>query len=68
MALKILHTSDWHLGKNFRETNFDLLPIQKKIMAEIIDITKSERPQLILVAGDIFDTYNPSFDAERLFL
>lgn len=67
MALKILHTSDWHLGKNFRETNFDLLPIQKKIMAEIIDITKSERPQLILVAGDIFDTYNPSFDAERLF-
>ncbi len=67
MSLKILHTSDWHLGKNFRETTFDLLDIQRKIMDEIIKIAEREKPTLVLIAGDIFDNYNPSFEAEKLF-
>ncbi|ACI20535.1 MULTISPECIES: metallophosphoesterase family protein [Thermodesulfovibrio] len=67
MSLKILHTSDWHLGKVFKETTFELLPIQKQIMDEIVDITRKENPDIVLIAGDIFDTYNPSFEAEKIF-
>lgn len=66
MSLKILHTSDWHLGKVFKETTFELLPIQKQIMDEIVDITRKENPDIVLIAGDIFDTYNPSFEAEKI--
>lgn len=67
MSLKIIHTSDWHLGKVFRETTFELIQIQRGIMNEIIDIADNEKPDLILIAGDIFDTYNPSFEAEKIF-
>jgi exonuclease SbcD len=67
MSLKILHTSDWHLGKIFKETNFDLLPIQELILKEIEKIVEKEKPQIILIAGDVFDTYNPSFKAEKIF-
>jgi len=67
MSLKILHSSDWHLGKTFKETTFDLLPIQKLILKEIHKIVEEQNPQIILLAGDIFDTYNPSFEAEKLF-
>ncbi len=67
MSLKILHTSDWHLGKTFRSTTFDLLDVQKKILDELVSIVRDQRPNIVLVAGDIFDTYNPSFEAERLF-
>lgn len=67
MSLKILHSSDWHLGKTFKETTFDLLPIQKLILKEMHKIVEEQNPQIILLAGDIFDTYNPSFEAEKLF-
>lgn len=67
MGLKILHTSDWHLGKVFRESNFELLPIQRQILSELIDITRREIPDILLIAGDIFDSYNPSYEAECLF-
>lgn len=67
MSLKILHTSDWHLGKVFRESNFELLPVQKQIMIELIEIVKREEPDILLIAGDVFDSYNPSYEAESLF-
>lgn len=67
MSIKILHTSDWHLGKVFKESNFELLPIQRQVISELIDITRKEEPDMIIIAGDIFDSYNPPFEAERLF-
>lgn len=67
MSLKILHTSDWHLGKTFKETTFDLLPIQKTILLELVELSSQEQPDIVLIAGDIFDSYNPPFEAERLF-
>lgn len=67
MSLKILHTSDWHLGKVFKETTFNLLDIQKIILNEILKIANFEKPDMVLIAGDIFDTYTPSFDAEKVF-
>lgn len=67
MSLKLLHTSDWHLGKVFKETTFNLLDIQKIILQEILKIANFEKPDIVLIAGDIFDTYTPSFEAERVF-
>jgi exonuclease SbcD len=67
MSVKVLHTSDWHLGKTFRETNFDLMRIQRAILKEIQTIVERQDPQIIVIAGDVFDSYNPPFEAERLF-
>ena len=62
----ILHTADWHLGKIFANSNFSLLPIQEALLEEIIDLAEKEDVDLILIAGDVFDSYNPPFKAEEL--
>lgn len=63
--MRILHTSDWHLGRNLEGRS--RLPEQEQFITELVDIVTQEDIQLILVAGDVFDTYNPSADAEKLF-
>lgn len=64
-ALKILHTSDWHIGK--RLVSRDRLQEQAEVLDEIVEICDKEEIELVLVAGDIFDTYTPSAEAEELF-
>lgn len=63
--MKILHTSDWHIGK--RLINKERLPEQEKVLDEIAEICDGENIELVIVAGDIFDTYTPSAEAEELF-
>ncbi len=63
--MRILHTSDWHLGRNLEGRS--RLPEQEQFIAELVNIVSKEAIQLILVAGDVFDTYNPSAEAENLF-
>ena len=63
--MRILHTSDWHIGK--RLLGRDRLPEQERVLDEIAGICESEQVDLILVAGDVFDTYMPSAEAEDLF-
>lgn len=63
--MRILHTSDWHLGRNLEGRS--RLPEQEQFIAELTDIVVKEDIQLVLVAGDVFDTYNPPADAENLF-
>lgn len=63
--MKILHTSDWHIGK--RLINRERLDEQAEVLDEIISICDNEGVELVLIAGDIFDTYTPSADAEELF-
>ena len=62
--LKILHTADWHLGKRLQE--FSRIEEQKEVLEEIIQIAESENVDLVLLAGDIFDTFNPSHEAVEL--
>ncbi|MDX1957097.1 MAG: exonuclease subunit SbcD [Leptospiraceae bacterium] len=64
-SLRILHTSDWHLGKYLE--NFSRLPEQEKVLEEIVSITNKQNIDLVLIAGDIFDTANPPIDAVKLF-
>ncbi len=63
--MRILHTSDWHVGK--RLMGRERLAEQAEVLDEIIRICENENVELVLVAGDVFDTYTPGADAEELF-
>lgn len=63
-TMKILHTSDWHLGK--RLENFSRLEEQQAVMQEICEIADREEADVVLVAGDLFDTFNPPTEAVDL--
>ncbi len=63
--LKVLHTADWHLGK--RLDFYSRLPEQALVMEEICQIADERNVDLVLVAGDLFDTVNPPIEAIELF-
>lgn len=63
--MKILHTSDWHLGKRLED--FSRMEEQQAVMAEICEIADRENVDAVLVAGDLFDTFNPPTEAIDLF-
>ena len=63
--MKILHTSDWHVGK--RLMGRERLDEQADVLDEIIGVCEDEGIELVLLAGDVFDTYTPSAEAEELF-
>ncbi len=63
--MKILHTADWHLGK--RLDRFSRLEEQILVMEEITDIADEEDIDLVIVAGDLFDNFNPGVEAVELF-
>ncbi|WP_372775187.1 exonuclease SbcCD subunit D [Mangrovibacterium sp.] len=62
--MKLLHTSDWHLGK--RLDDFSRLEEQQAVMSEICDLAEREQADAVLVAGDLFDTFNPPTEAVDL--
>ncbi|MDN5203516.1 exonuclease SbcCD subunit D [Fulvivirgaceae bacterium BMA10] len=63
--MKILHTADWHLGK--RLNDYTRIEEQKEVLNEICDIADKESVDVILVAGDLYDNFNPGNDAIELF-
>lgn len=63
--MKILHTSDWHLGKKLEGQSRVLE--QKLFIDDLEKVIDEEKVDLVFLAGDIFDTYNPSAEAEKLF-
>jgi len=63
--MKVLHTSDLHLGKKLEGR--ERLDEQKIVLQEILDIIINNNIELIICSGDIFDTYNPSAEAEQVF-
>lgn len=63
--MKLLHTSDWHLGKRLED--FSRIAEQQAVMNEICEIAEREQVDAVLVAGDLFDTFNPPTEAVDLF-
>lgn len=63
--MRILHTSDWHFGRNLEF--FSRQAEQEKFSDELIKIAKDEKADLAVIAGDIFDTANPPVWAEKLY-
>lgn len=63
--MKFIHTSDWHLG--VKTNGIDRLSEQRKVLEEILSIANFENVDGVIIAGDIFNTSNPSAEAEELF-
>ena len=62
--MKILHTSDWHLGRQFH--NHSLLDDQRHILRQICDIVAEQQVDVVIVAGDIYDRSVPPAAAVEL--
>lgn len=64
MTVKILHTSDWHVGRRIRGR--DRSEEHRAVLAEIVGVASSNEVGLTVVAGDLFDTSSPSPEAEAI--
>ena len=62
--MKLLHTSDWHVGKAIRgQSRADE---HRAVLTEIVGIAEREAIDLVVVAGDLFETGSPSPEAEEI--
>lgn len=64
-TMRILHTADWHLGK--RLDNFNRHEEQVRVLEEIIEIANEQSVDVIIIAGDLYDSINPPLDSQALF-
>lgn len=62
--MRILHTSDWHIGRQFH--NVSLLEDQRHVLDQIVAIAQSEQVDVVLIAGDIYDRAIPPASAVTL--
>lgn len=63
--MKILHTADWHLG--VKTMGIDRLERQKVVIDEINDLCNEKDIDIVIIAGDVYNTNTPSALAEDLF-
>ncbi|MDQ2584729.1 exonuclease SbcCD subunit D [Saccharothrix yanglingensis] len=59
--MKILHTSDWHVGRTFHGR--DLLKEQESVLGGLADAVSDERVDVVVVSGDLFDRAVPNAEA-----
>jgi exonuclease SbcD len=64
-AMLMLHTSDWHLGRSLHRA--DLREAQAAFLDHLVATVRTERVDVVLVAGDIYDRAVPPVDAVELF-
>lgn len=62
--MRIIHTSDWHLGRLFHGVN--LLEDQVYILEKFVHLVKESRPDVILISGDVYDRSLPPAEAVSL--
>src|SRR4051795_13743885 len=63
-AVRILHTSDWHLGRSFHRV--DLLAEQAAVLDHLVEVVRSEQVDVVVVAGDVYDRALPGVDVVAL--
>ncbi|WP_368489176.1 exonuclease SbcCD subunit D [Clostridium sp. BJN0013] len=63
--MRILHTSDWHLGKSLE--GHSRMEEQETFLKDFINIVQKNHVDLIIIAGDIYDNSNPPAKAEKMF-
>lgn len=63
--MKILHTSDWHLGRTLH--GYSLIDDQSYMLDQMIEYIKEEQIELLIIAGDIYDKALPNEEAVALF-
>ncbi len=59
--MRILHTSDWHLGKLFHA--FNLIEDQRHVLEQVVSMVRDEKPDAVIVAGDVYDRAVPPAEA-----
>ena len=64
--MRVLHTADWHVGKKLGRV--DRIDETRAVLDELVSIAEEEAPDLILVAGDLFDRALPPFASMGLVL
>lgn len=62
--MKLLHTSDWHVGKVLK--GHDRLEEHRNVLAEIVAMASDHEVDAVIVAGDLFESAMPSPDAQAL--
>ena len=62
--MRILHTSDWHLGRSFHREG--MLTHQAGFVDHLLEVVASQEVDLVVVAGDVYDRALPPVDAVRL--
>jgi len=62
--MRILHTSDWHLGRSFHREG--MLGHQADFVDHLLAVVEQEQVDVVLVAGDVYDRALPQVDAVRL--
>lgn len=63
--MKLIHLSDFHIGKRVNE--FSMLEDQEYILTKIINVIDDEKPDGVMITGDIYDKSVPSAEAVQLF-
>lgn len=59
--MRILHTSDWHVGRRFNET--EVLDHLGEVLGALTDVVRSENVDVVAIAGDVFDRAAPSAES-----
>jgi exonuclease SbcD len=59
--MRLLHTSDWHIGRSLHGT--DLLAEQEAVLSGLAEVVAAESVDVVVVAGDVYDRAVPSADA-----
>lgn len=62
--MKIIHTGDWHIGKIVNE--FSMIEDQKYILNALVELIEKEKPDALVIAGDIYDRSIPPVEAVEL--
>ena len=62
--MRILHTSDWHLGKWLG--SFSRIEEQRIVLEEICDICETQNIDAVAISGDLYDNFNPPIEAQEL--
>lgn len=63
--MRLIHTADWHLGKHIE--GHSRLEEQELFLEDFVNIVKERDADVVLIAGDIYDSSNPPAKAEQLF-
>ncbi|MFI3263264.1 MAG: exonuclease SbcCD subunit D C-terminal domain-containing protein [Rikenellaceae bacterium] len=63
--MRLLHTADWHLGQTFYE--YERKQEHGLFLAWLREQVKEHEIDLLLISGDVFDTQNPSADAQKMY-
>lgn len=63
--MKIIHTSDWHLGQNF--FGYDRSEDHESMIGQLIELIQTEEPDALVIAGDIFDVATPNTTVQKSF-